>query len=166
MPIHAHVPARFRVQVARLKEEVKKLTPPPKPKPKPKPKGLLDLDLDESEGAPPISEQLKNALRQNSTRVLDLFRSWDADGDGQVSRAEFHKAMPALGLDAPKETIDALFSEWDKDGGGEIGYAELRKILQSASRAPGPPAKAPSPATPSKLGAAAATAKALSKFKK
>jgi hypothetical protein len=34
--------------------------------------------------APLIAEQLASALRANSARVLDLFRSWDADGDGQV----------------------------------------------------------------------------------
>ena len=35
-----------------------------------------------------FAEQLANALRANSARVLDLFRSWDADGDGQVSTSE------------------------------------------------------------------------------
>ena len=60
---------------------------------------LSGFDIDESPGAPPISEQLAVALRQNSTRVIDLFREWDTDGDGEVSRAEFHKAMPALGLE-------------------------------------------------------------------
>ena len=82
--------------------------------------------------APPISEQLAKALRENATRVLDLFRSWDTNGDGQVSRAEFHEAMPKLGLDVEKKVIDDLFTEWDKDGGGEIGYPELKKILQES----------------------------------
>ena len=70
-------------------------------------------------------------LKKNSARVLDLFRSWDADGDGQVSRAEFHKAMPALGLEVPKKYIDDLFTEWDADGGGSLGYNELSKILRA-----------------------------------
>jgi len=117
-------------EVARLKEEVKRLTVPP-PKKEPKKSAFSKIDLDESPGAPPISQQLGTALRQNSTRVMDLFRQWDADGDGEVSRAEFHKAMPALGLDVPKEAVDELFSEWDKDGGGSINYQELRKILQA-----------------------------------
>ena len=42
---------------------------------------------------------------------------------------EFHRAMPALGLNVPKEGIDELFSAWDKDGGGAIDYKELKKIL-------------------------------------
>jgi len=119
-------------EIRKLKDEIKRLTaPPPKKEPPPpkKPKGLIDLD--ESPDAPPIADQLANALRENSTRVLDLFRSWDADGDGQVSRAEFHKAMAALGLEVEKKIIDDLFSEWDKDGGGELGYQELVKILRA-----------------------------------
>ena len=59
---------------------------------------LGKLDLDESLGAPPISEQIASALMGNAGRVLDLFREWDADGNGEISRKEFRKAMPALGL--------------------------------------------------------------------
>ena len=93
---------------------------------------LGSFDLDEGPGAPPISEQIAMALRKNSARVLDLFRSWDTDGDGEVTRAEFHEAMPKLGLDVPKKEIDTLFSEWDKDGGGALTLRELQKILSAA----------------------------------
>jgi len=133
-----------------LREEIRRLKEEKAPKKK---SGLIDLD--ESPGAPPYAEQIATALRENSTRVLDLFRSWDADGDGQVSRAEFHRAMPALGLDVPKKDIDELFSEWDVDGGGEIGYGELRKILSKR-----PAASSSGVAAPVKAIAA------LGKFKK
>ena len=126
-------------------EEVEPLKKAPKKK-----TGLIDID--ESPDAPPYSEQIATALRNNSTRVLDLFRSWDADGDGQVSRAEFHKAMLALGLEVPKKDIDELFSQWDVDGGGEIGYGELRKILSKRPAAP--------------VAAAGGAVAALGKFKK
>jgi len=97
-----------------------------------KKKGLLAIDLDESPGAKPIAEQLAEALRSHSTRVLDLFRSWDTDGDGEVSRAEFHKAMDALGFEVPRKTIDDLFTEWDLDGGGTLSYNELSKVLKGS----------------------------------
>jgi len=80
-------------------------------------------------GKGPISEQLAEALRSQATRVLDLFRSWDRDGDGEISNAEFHKAIPALGLTAPREDVEVLFKLWDVDGGGSLNYKELRKIL-------------------------------------
>ena len=46
---------------------------------------MLKVDLEEGPDAKPVSEQLAAALRKNATRVLDLFRSWDTDGDGEVS---------------------------------------------------------------------------------
>lgn len=45
------------------------------------------------------------------TRFSALLRgdmAGDADGDGEVTRKEFHRAMPALGLEVPKEAIDDL----------------------------------------------------------
>jgi len=115
---------------AKIKAKPKpKPTPPPEKKKKTSPLG--DLDLDEGPDAPPISQQLAAALRKSAGKVLDLFRNWDDNGDGEVSRAEFHKAMPALGLNVPKKDIDDLFTEWDSDGGGAIGYKEMQKILRS-----------------------------------
>ena len=46
-------------------------------------------DLDEGANALPISQQIGAALRENSMRVLDLFRDWDTDGDGELSFEEF-----------------------------------------------------------------------------
>ena len=92
---------------------------------------LLKLDLDESPDAPPVSEQLASALKRNATRVLDLFRSWDANGDGQVTRREFIEAMVEFGLEVPKRDICELFDAWDKDGGGAISFGELRTILSA-----------------------------------
>ena len=67
-------------------------------------------------------------------RVIDLFRSWDINGDGQVSRGEFRKACGALGLvasnDAGLEEIDALFSRLDPDGSGSIEFKELNALLK------------------------------------
>ena len=104
-----------------------------KPKsPAPKSGGILGgIDLDEGPDAMPISEQIGGALRKNATRVLDLFRSWDEDGNGNVDRAEFHSAMAKFGLDVPKKDIDALFSEWDKGGDGSLTLRELQKILKA-----------------------------------
>ena len=61
--------------------------------------------------------------------MIDLFREWDADGDGNVTRKEFHKAMPKLGFDVPKEQIDEVFNGFDPDGSGEVSYTELKKFL-------------------------------------
>ena len=48
-------------------------------------------------------------LRKDQAKVLALFKEWDEDGDGTVSKREFRRAMPLLGLKAPREHLDALF---------------------------------------------------------
>ena len=97
-------------------------------------KGILGgLDIDEDSDLP-VSKQIGNALRDNGGRVLDLFREWDTDGDGEVTRKEFHVAMPKLGLEVSKQAIDDLFTEWDSDGGGVLKLKELQKILKPVPR--------------------------------
>jgi len=129
-------------EVKRLEKKTAELEKKLEPKPKPKPvtsSGVLGaIDLDEGPDAPPISAQIADALRNSSGRVLDLFREWDADGDGEISRKEFHAAMPKLGLEVPKDAVNKLFDEWGgKDG--SLEFKELSKIL----KAPRPAAKTP-----------------------
>ena len=64
-------------------------------------------------------------------RVIDLFREWDEDGDGTVSKKEFRKAMPLLGLsDVDPKEVDALFETLDTKGEGAIGHRELSRMLR------------------------------------
>ena len=72
-------------------------------------------------------------------RVLDLFREWDANGDGQISKKEFQKAMPLLGMDLPVKAINDLFDQYDPDKSGVMEFAELQKMLR---RQPGDSAAA------------------------
>ena len=67
-----------------------------------------------------VAEQLREALSKAAVRVGDLFRDWDDDNSGTVSREEFHKAMAELQFNVPASEIDALFSEWDPDGSGVL----------------------------------------------
>eukprot|EP00966_Prymnesium_polylepis_P135405 3130038-Prymnesium_polylepis.1 len=100
------------------------------------------LDEDSELG---VAEQLRKALSQNAVRVIDLFREWDENGDGQVSKAEFRRAMPMLGLDAPKIAVDGLFDSFDPDGSGTIDMKELQRMLRNPDA--GGKGKRPSAAT-------------------
>ena len=66
----------------------------------------------------------------NSMRVMDLFREWDEDNDGLVSREEFRRALPLLGLHASTAQFDELFDEFDVDKGGSISFRELNRLLR------------------------------------
>ena len=95
---------------------------------------LRNYDLDEA-SSQPYQEQIRDALSKNAVRVIDLFREWDDNGDGTVSKKEFRRAVPMLGLDPvpSKADIDALFDQWDPDGSGNIDYKELNKILRKSA---------------------------------
>ena len=87
-----------------------------------RPAGMADAGL--------ISE-LRVALSSQVGRVVDLFREWDENADGKVSKKEFRRALPMLGLKGvPAADADALFDSLDPDGSGEIEYKELNKLLR------------------------------------
>ena len=46
-----------------------------------------------------ILDSLRAALRANHSRVLDLFRSWDKDGDGKVCVTPLFVSAPSLPFD-------------------------------------------------------------------
>lgn len=47
--------------------------------------------------ARPIEDQLRDALASKHVRVLDLFRTWDRDGDFRIGKKELRRAVLALG---------------------------------------------------------------------
>ena len=44
-----------------------------------------------------IRFSLRDALQRSATRVIDLFRDWDADANGPISRKDFQSALAAHG---------------------------------------------------------------------
>ena len=89
---------------------------------------LRGFDVDEDSDKS-VAEQLRDALSKSSARVVDLFKEWDTDGNGKISREEFRKAMGLLGFSVPAEDIDVLFDSWDPDGSGLLSMGELDKQL-------------------------------------
>ena len=53
--------------------------------------------------------QLGEALHDQLARVLDLFRSWDANEDHMISKKEFRRALAELGVQADEEVVASLF---------------------------------------------------------
>lgn len=77
-----------------------------------------------------LIERLAHALARSHARVLDLFRQWDASGDGKIDRTEFRRVARALGCAASSEICDALFATFDEDGSGTVEYDEVWRLLR------------------------------------
>ena len=88
-----------------------------------------------------IARQLRATLgsEEGLGRVMDLFRMWDVDGDGQVTKKEFRKAVMTLGFTVERKEVDALFELLDKDKGGSIEYRELNRFLKRDAKLSGRP---------------------------
>ena len=92
--------------------------------------GSLNIQLDAASDLP-IMEQLAEGLAKNLSRVIDAFRSWDADGSGMIDKREFREGLARVGLtEVPREEMDALFDEVDADQSGQIEYSELSSKLR------------------------------------
>ena len=77
-----------------------------------------------------VIDQLREILNKNAVRVIDLFRSWDDDGNGKINAKEFRQAITGLGYSAPKEDCNKVFGLFDVDKSGEIDYNELNRALR------------------------------------
>jgi hypothetical protein len=51
--------------------------------------------LDKLKNEQPLAVRLGQALMKQSLRAIDLLRSWDVNGDGEISRDEFETAVSA-----------------------------------------------------------------------
>eukprot|EP00966_Prymnesium_polylepis_P020435 470422-Prymnesium_polylepis.1 len=71
--------------------------------------GLFGASSLDPESEVPIVQQLQRVLSKNLARVIDLFREWDEDNSGTISRKEFLRAMPALGLRVSSEVSSELW---------------------------------------------------------
>ena len=59
---------------------------------------------------------------------------WDANGDGSISRKEWRKACPLIGISAAAEHLDALFERFDEDGDGFISLPELQRAIRTGGK--------------------------------
>ena len=78
-------------------------------------------------------EELRDSLVSDAKRIIDLFRAFDINGDGKVTKAEFRAALPMLGFDASNgPNLDLVFDAMDAQGkqDGELEYEELERALR------------------------------------
>lgn len=82
-----------------------------------------------------LLRSLKAALAANHSRVMNLFRKWDADGSGTVSMDEFLRGMRLLSFNVTVGDVKLLFKQLDKDGSGSVDFAELDRAIKATGLA-------------------------------
>ena len=84
--------------------------------------------LDTSKGN--VRGQLQVSMAKLAmTRLIDVFRAWDSDESGKISKKEFSAALATLGMNGDKEEVDRMFEEFDLNHDGELDYEELSKAI-------------------------------------
>ena len=101
-------------------------------------RALGNWQLSSADAGLPVQEQLRKALTRQAVRVIDLFREWDENGDGRVTKKEFRRAMGMLGLEAPRTDVDLVFDSFDPVP-RQIPTAEAPRPTAGLSGPPPPP---------------------------
>ena len=79
-----------------------------------------------NEARPPkVYDTFRRLLLDNKEKATRIFKQFDANGDGEISRREFIKGLTFLGYQPTQAEAVLLFAALDKDGDGKVSYEEL-----------------------------------------
>merc|ERR1719295_2376038 len=84
----------------------------------------------------PAAGQLISNLKQNFRDESDIkaaFKSWDSDGDGEISFKELQSAVQRSGQKLSEEDINAIFVVGDADQNGSIDLQEFMAMMMPQS---------------------------------
>ena len=59
----------------------------------------------------------------------ELFRAWDENSDGFVSKREFRRGVQLFGLKATTSVCNDLYSKFDKNNDGKVSPASRSVIV-------------------------------------
>jgi len=74
-------------------------------------------------------------LVKTQTRVVDLFRSIDASGDGEVTLEELRKGLLGFGFELSEEDFAMMYAGIDRDKSHQVSVKELSRALRDAEKA-------------------------------
>ena len=63
-------------------------------------------------------------------KIVDVFKAWDKDGDGTISRDELERVFIVLNPSFTKKDLDLVMKVADRNGDGVIDYEEFADWLQ------------------------------------
>eukprot|EP00946_MAST-07B_sp_MAST-7B-sp1_P000763 g763.t1 len=85
-----------------------------------------------------LVRQMSDVIRDERADLLAVFRRFDRDRRGYLSRRDFARGMEDLGIFKLSESdIRRVMDRFDKDGDGRIDYREFERTLSSADASRG-----------------------------
>ena len=84
----------------------------------------------------PVCDQIGEALLADKDRLAALFEVWDENGDGELSRTEFRRAVKLLGVKASKADVDQFLSLHDLNANEHFSLGELMGVVNRLSETP------------------------------
>lgn len=76
------------------------------------------------------------AAENEMDNVLNVFKSWDKDGDGKISREELERVLVLLNPSFTKKDMSLIMKAADRNKDGVIDFEEFAQWLKE-----GPPKK-------------------------
>lgn len=87
------------------------------------------------EESEPLSLETLQAMRkkvyEKAINLRTIFRKFDSDKDGTVSRLEFKKACADMNFHFSDKVINGILNVLDKDGSGIVDYREFADLLKT-----------------------------------
>ena len=75
-----------------------------------------------------VSPNLEAAAQLQPAQLAQLFKDFDADGNGMISPDELVQAMKSLKVDITMDAANRMISEADADGNGAIDFDEFAEL--------------------------------------
>eukprot|EP00753_Platysulcus_tardus_P009535 PLAT217.26.p1 GENE.PLAT217.26~~PLAT217.26.p1 ORF type:complete len:488 (+),score=243.74 PLAT217.26:235-1698(+) len=85
--------------------------------------------IDDAASDAELIRGLSQQVFEHKWRMLEVFRRFDADGDGTVDAEEFRAGMAELGFDLSAERVAAMFAAFDISGDGRLAYWEFMRMM-------------------------------------
>jgi hypothetical protein len=71
----------------------------------------------------------KDMLLEQREQIIEMFRTWDVDQNGMLSKQEFRHGIVRLYADAPLHEVNGLFNALDVNGNGKLSVDELAEWM-------------------------------------
>ncbi|KAF4398790.1 probable calcium-binding protein CML15 [Cannabis sativa] len=82
----------------------------------------------------PDDDHLSDEILVNQDQLMEVFRSFDRDGNGYITAAELAGAMAKMGQPLTYKELTEMIREADVDGDGVISFNEFATVMaRSAS---------------------------------